>query len=91
MMPAESRAGSTVAPGERAARELARIRSWSIAALVLLVGASAVMHLVSGSAVLVGDAAYAVTGVLSILVLALAIRLLDLILPRSEIRHDSDR
>ncbi len=91
MMPAESRTGPADAPGERAARELARIRSWSIAALVLLVGASAVMHLVSGWAIPVGDAVYAVTGLLSILVLALAIRLLDIILPRSEIRHDSDR
>jgi len=49
------------------------------------------MHLVSGSAVPVGDAVYAVTGLLAILALALAIRLLDIILPRSEIRHDSDR
>jgi len=91
MMPAESRTGSAAAPGKRLARELARIRSWSIAAFVLLVGAWAVMILFAGSAVPVDDALHAVTGLLSILALALAIRLLDIILPRSENRHDSDR
>ncbi len=91
MISAESRTGSAAAPGERAARELARIRSWLVALLVLLVGATGVVTLVADSAVPVDDAMHAAAGLLSILALALAIRLLDFILPRSENRHDSDR
>ena len=91
MLPAESRTGSAAVPGERAARELVRIRSWSIAVLVLLVGAGAVIHLVSGSAFPVDEAVYAVAGLFATLALVLGIRLLDIILPRSENRHDSDR
>ena len=79
-------------PRDRPAGEGARIRTWLTAGLVVLVAVILVLAIadVVSPALVVLDL-HTVVGVLSVPAAALAIRLLDTVLPRGETHHDSDR